>query len=350
MRCLSILVAAVVGLAATIGKAEEPQAGRLVVLDVLVADVGGAALGEGEVTAAKVLELAAQGKLDSAARIQISALENVPSTVNFTETVPVETGRMFGPAGDRGGGRQMGTYNMQNHGTMIQATTRVEQGGAILVEMQAERSRLVTSRPEGEEAGAANIAATKTTQARVQTTTRLASGKPAIVGSQAAGSGKDAVHTYFVLTATAAEGAKTAAATGNPPVLLALSHARAVDLLKTLRPMLEGKKVIMAADERSNALIVSATPEVFEVIRALIAQLDASQPEGGAAAAPEPVTKIVTLSHAKASDMVKTLQATLQGQRVKLTADERTNSVILHGSPEAIEPAIELMARLDASE
>ena len=277
MRCLSILVAAVLGLAATIGKAEEPQAGRLVVLDVLVADVGGAALGEGEVTAAKVLELAAQGKLDSAARIQISALENVPSTVNFTETVPVETGRMFGPAGDRGGGRQMGTYNMQNHGTMIQATTRVEQGGAILVEMQAERSRLVTSRPEGEEAGAANLAATKTTQARVQTTTRLASGKPAIVGSQSAGSGKDAVHTYFVLTANVPAGA------------------------------------------------------------------------AAAAAAPETVTKIVTLSHATAVVMAKTIQSIMKGQRISLVADERTNSVIMHGSPEVLESAIALISRLDES-
>jgi type II secretory pathway component GspD/PulD (secretin) len=349
MRCVYTLVAAaVVGLAATIGWADEPPAGRLVVLEVLVADVGGAAVGEGEVTAAKVLELAAQGKLDSASKIQMSALENVPSTVTFSETVPVETGRMFGPAGDRGGGRQMGTYNMQNHGTTIQATARVEQGGAILVEMQAERSRLVTGRAEGEEAGAANIAATKTTQARVQTTTRLASGKPAIVGSQAAGSGKDAVHTYFVLTATAAEGGKTAAVTENPPVFLALSHARAVDLLKTLRPILEGRKVIIAADERSNSLIVTATPEVLEIIRALIAQLDASPTDGGAAAAP--VTKIVALSHAKAVELVETLQAVLQGQRVKLTADPRTNTVILQGSPEVLDPAISLISRLDESE
>ena len=86
----------------------------------------------------------------------------------------------------------------------------------------------------------------------MNTTTRVASGKPAIVGSQASGAGKEAIHTYFVLTATVPEDAKAAAA-APPPVkfqIFALSHARAADLVKALRPILEGQRITLAADER----------------------------------------------------------------------------------------------------
>ncbi len=277
MRCVMGLVAAWSMLAAAAtGWADEPRAGQVISLDVLVADVAGAALGEGEVTAAKVLELASQGKLDAAARITTTVLENTRAVVNFAESVPVESGRTFGPT-DRGG-RGIASYSMQNHGTTIQTTARVEQDGTIVLELQAERSRLVTNRPAGEEAGAANFAATKTTQARVNTTTRVASGKAAIVGSQAAGVGKEALHTYFVLTATVPEGAKAAAA-APPEVKLkvfALSHARAADVAKTLQPILDGQRIIIVADERLNSLIAHGSEEVLEMAAALIARLDES--------------------------------------------------------------------------
>ena len=84
---------------AVTGRADEPRAGQVISLDLLVADVAGAALGEGEVTAAKVLELASQGKVDAAARITTTVLENTPAVVSFTETVPVATARQ-----DIGGG------------------------------------------------------------------------------------------------------------------------------------------------------------------------------------------------------------------------------------------------------
>jgi type II secretory pathway component GspD/PulD (secretin) len=249
-------------------------------LDLLVADLAGSALGEGEVTASKVLELASQGKADAAARITTTVLENTPAVVTFSETVPVSTGRQEfaggGFGGEGGRPRFSNTYSMQNHGTTIQTTARIEQDGTIVLELQAERSRLVSIRPAGEEAGAANIAATKTTQARVNTTTRVASGKPAIVGSQAAGVGKEAIHTYFVLTATVPEGAKTAAAA--PPEVkvkvFALSHANAADVAKTLQPILEGQRITIVADPRLNSLIAQGTDEVLETAAALIARLD----------------------------------------------------------------------------
>jgi len=166
---------------------------------------------------------------------------------------------------------------MQNYGTTVQVTARVEQDGNIVVELQIDRSRLIANRPAGEEAGAAAIAATKTTQARVHTTARLASGKPIIVGSQQAGVGNEAIHTYVVLTASVPDEGKAAAVAPAPAIVtkvFALSHARAADLVKTLRPILEGQRITLVADERSNSLIAHGSAEVLGAATALIARLD----------------------------------------------------------------------------
>ena len=251
------------------GRADEPKAGQLVSLDVLLADLSGAALGDGEMTAAKVLDLEKQGKLDAATRIKLAVVENSQGMVNFSEAAPVATARQ-----DFGGGRGGNAYSMQNHGTTVQVTARVEQDGSIVLNLQVERSRLVANRPAGEEAGAAAIAATKTTQVRVHTTARLASNKPTIVGSQQAGVGKEAIHTYVVLTASVPEGGKAAAAPDINLKFFPLSNARASDMSKVLREVLTSMPFTIGADERSNSLIVSGSPDVLDIIQNLLARLD----------------------------------------------------------------------------
>jgi len=257
-------------------RADEPQAGQVVSLDVLLADVSGAAVGDSEMTAAKVLDLERQGKLDAATRIKLSVIENSQGMVNFSEAAPVATGRQdFGGGFGGGGGRGASTaYSMQNYGTMVQVTARVEQDGSIVLNLQVERSRLVANRPAGEEGGAASIAATKTTQARVHTTARLASNKPTIVGSQQAGVGKEAIHTYVVLTASVPEGGKAAAAPDIKLKFFQLSNARASDMSKVLREVLTSMPFTVGADERSNSLIVSGSPDILDIIQNLLARLD----------------------------------------------------------------------------
>jgi type II secretory pathway component GspD/PulD (secretin) len=277
MRYLTAFVAAFGLLAtATSLQGQEAKAGTTIQLDLLVADVSAAALGEGEVTAAKLLDLSQKGKLDSAARIRLSVLEDQQASAHFSEAVPVESGRTFGQGG-QGGPRSVPTYITQNFGTRVDLTARVEQDGMIVLQLQAERTRLIANRPAGEEAGAANIAA-RTTQARVQTTTRAKSGTPAIVGSQQSSVGNETIHTYFVLTSSVPEGGKTAEAA--PPLVtkvFALSHARASEMAKTLLPILEGQRITLAADERTNSLIVHGSADVLDVASALISRLDEAQ-------------------------------------------------------------------------
>ena len=277
MRYVMAMVAALLFLAVGAAiRADEPQAGQVVSLDVLLADVSGAAVGDSEMTAAKVLDLERQGKLDAATRIKLSVIENSQGMVNFSEAAPVATGRQdFGGGFGGGGGRGASTaYSMQNYGTMVQVTARVEQDGSIVLNLQVERSRLVANRPAGEEGGAASIAATKTTQARVHTTARLASNKPTIVGSQQAGVGKEAIHTYVVLTASVPEGGKAAAAPDIKLKFFQLSNARASDMSKVLREVLTSMPFTVGADERSNSLIVSGSPDILDIIQNLLARLD----------------------------------------------------------------------------
>ena len=300
MRYVSTFVATLVVVAAAAAHAQEPRSGRLVTagafqaqepprtgqlisLDLLFADVAGET-GEGEITAAKILELEKQGKLQSAAHVKLATVENQESQAQFGENVPVMTGRMFGggrggrggevPAGAFPGGEAGATYSMQQFGTTVHATTRIDQDGTILIHLQAERSRLIANRPAGEEAGAPSIAATKTGSTNARTTVRVASGKPVIVCGQQTGTGKEAIHSYVVLTASVPEGAKVSLGPDEMIRVFTMSHARAADMVNHVRSVLGAAPIAVAADERTNSLIVSGPESALDVVRALVMRLD----------------------------------------------------------------------------
>jgi hypothetical protein len=182
---------------------EEPAAGGSVSLELAIIDIKGAALEGGEPTAAKVLELAKGGKAESSSVLQLAVLENLAATVHFSETVPVVSGRT--DFGGRGGANSI---TMQHVGTMVEATARIEKSDQVLVELKAERSRVVPVSPD---ADTSMPGSTKTVQATLATTTRHTSGQPAIVGSRTSGEGEALVHTFFVLTARIPPTAQAAA-------------------------------------------------------------------------------------------------------------------------------------------
>ena len=68
-------------------------------VELLFGDVPDAVAGEGELTAAKILDLARQGKLESAMTIKLSLIENQAGSIQFGETVPLVTGRQNVPEG-----------------------------------------------------------------------------------------------------------------------------------------------------------------------------------------------------------------------------------------------------------
>lgn len=206
---------------------DEPAAGGSVSLELAIVDLKGADLGDAEPTAAKVLELARAGKAESSSVLKLAVLENLPATVQFAETVPVVSGRT------EFGGRGANSLTMQHVGTMVGVTATIEKGDQILVELRAERSRLV---PVSADADPSLPGSTKTVQATVSTTTRHTSGQPAIVGSRTTGGGEGQMHTFFVLTARIPPAAEAAARPAALPVLkvFAPASAEASALVKTI--------------------------------------------------------------------------------------------------------------------
>jgi type II secretory pathway component GspD/PulD (secretin) len=134
------------------------QAGKCVSIEVVLADAVGPVLpaasnaaAPAEITAERIQELEREGKLDSLARVRFATLEHCPGMVQFGERVPVVTQQFSGPRSpDGGGGGGTTSYSMENVGTKVQVMPRVEQDGAIVLELQVERSRLV-GRPGGAE-------------------------------------------------------------------------------------------------------------------------------------------------------------------------------------------------------
>jgi type II secretory pathway component GspD/PulD (secretin) len=160
----------------------------------------------------------------------------------------------------------------------VQATARVEADGSIIVEFNAERSGLVKPKAAAE----ADVQAEpqRISQLTSRTTVRVASGKPVIVGGQQSMAAGETAHSFIVLTATVAEGAKAAAAPqadARPvPVIkvFTLTHARASDIIKAIRPILEDQPISLAADERTNSIIAHAVPQHLDIAAALIERLD----------------------------------------------------------------------------
>jgi len=110
------------------------------------------------------------------------------------------------------------------------------------------------------------------------------------------------------------------------------------------------REVTIAADERSNALLVSATPEQFDAIATLIAKLDVADLAGD-------VRKVViVLKNAQAGSVARAITqafAPARGQRVAATdlvvatADTSTNTVIVSASEKNIQKVQDLVEELD---
>ena len=73
------------------------KAGQLVRFEVLIADLKEAVEAP---TAAKILEMDKEGNLQARVRFQLSAVENVPASIQFAEIVP----RVIGYSGRAGRG------------------------------------------------------------------------------------------------------------------------------------------------------------------------------------------------------------------------------------------------------
>ena len=154
-------------------------------------------------------------------------------------------------------------------------------------------------------------------------------------------------------TAKIVAGAKGTEPT-NKPVLrtFTLSQARAVKLANTLQQLFgsrRGANLLAApqfsADERTNTLMVTASPTALLEVEELVAKLDTGSP------AADVQVKTFVLAHAQADELVWTLRQLLSArtdsQGIRLDADRASNRLIVAGSADQIATATQLLAELD---
>jgi len=129
-----------------------------------------------------------------------------------------------------------------------------------------------------------------------------------------------------------------------------LMNERASTLGESKRP---SDAVTVEAEPNSNALVVAASPEHLEVVQHLV-DLIVTAGEDAAAGRTLDVIALKSGRAAPVANMVEEMYAReLNEQRgvnaVQVSADERTNSVIVRGGPDEIRSVRELVERLDSA-
>jgi type II secretory pathway component GspD/PulD (secretin) len=128
-----------------------------------------------------------------------------------------------------------------------------------------------------------------------------------------------------------------------------LSNANVAETSRTVSSMFPSRggrsedRVIVTPQNQSNSLIISAPTKLHEPIAELISELDSPPSDEN--------TRIltVTLESAVATDIAISLRAALPDSiKVKITPVERSNSLLLTGSEEAIQIVMQRIEELDA--
>lgn len=142
----------------------------------------------------------------------------------------------------------------------------------------------------------------------------------------------------------------TASAETLAPRLQSLMRDRQQSLGDAQQP---SDRVTIEADEFGNTLIVAASPEHLEVIEGLVETLVAA----GEDAMSGRTFEIVAVETGRATEIAEMLDELYvdEAQRVRgdgavqVTADERSNSIVVSGGPEDIQAVRDLVAQLDGA-
>ncbi|MBP3960213.1 sigma-70 family RNA polymerase sigma factor [Gemmata sp. G18] len=138
---------------------------------------------------------------------------------------------------------------------------------------------------------------------------------------------------------------------GGDSAVITLKNASADAVEKVIQKEFEKKGLRIAAERTTNAvLIVASTPDDLKNALKRIAELDVpATPRvgdgSGAPGKPDAFVNVFTLKHAKAEELVPVLQKLFP--RSAMSADPRTNSIILSGGTETLDTVRALIARLD---
>ena len=151
-------------------------------------------------------------------------------------------------------------------------------------------------------------------------------------------------------------------------ITLPLQHGDAKTLAESLSKILKGKDEedgkkgrlslsIVAADERTNALMVYGDSETLAMARETVAALDIPTPKG------KGDVHLITLDNAKAADIAQVINSLVERQLssttesekadtvlskdIKVVADPSTNSLVITARPDEFDALSDIIKRLD---
>ncbi|HET7673893.1 MAG TPA: secretin N-terminal domain-containing protein, partial [Gammaproteobacteria bacterium] len=144
--------------------------------------------------------------------------------------------------------------------------------------------------------------------------------------------------------------------------VIPLENASATDVVRVIGALLQGAQqnsgnpVRVAADERTNSVLIGGGQAERLRVKALIAQLDTPQKQGGN-------TQVIYLHYAKAVDIAKILQSyvtasekaapggkgapSANGTATDVIADEGTNSIVVTAPPKTMRSIRDIIDKLD---
>ena len=153
-----------------------------------------------------------------------------------------------------------------------------------------------------------------------------------------------------------------------------LKNLKAADAAERLQKILAGWDVKVTADTASNSVLVSGDPatvkQLLDVVEKMIADADAKPaPTGGSAPGsgmgmppapmgagstpgkpmPPATLTIFTLKNAKAAELAKVVEKVFAPQGVEVTADPRTNQLIVRSDDDAVPAITRIIEQLDVS-
>jgi len=143
-----------------------------------------------------------------------------------------------------------------------------------------------------------------------------------------------------------------------------LEHARAGDLVPVLSQLAQnftapqaeggqrGRQVSVQADEATNALIINAPDNEYQLLQAVVDQLDVER-------STQKDIHVIYLEYAKATDLVDILNQVSEGlieaegggqadqRRITVQADESANALVIHARPKEFQSIESVVEQLD---
>jgi len=271
--CVMLVIASV---------AEAADESRLVNFTVTIASGSSEKLqpdAEPKELAKVVAALDKSGGLASFTQLNFSAIELEQARFQWGESNSVVTGRTVagGQAAGRGGpgGGGFGgsvSLSREQTGTMIGAIARVVDG-AVVAQLEIEQTKR-DSRPAPAENDVTLPPGTNILS--FKSAVRIPTGETVLLGSFQERSPSDTRKTIVLVSATISEVAKNARADTSEIKIFTLKNANAEESRVLLSHLFADSPVSIAADERTNSLIVRGAKDPLMVFEAVLLRLDES--------------------------------------------------------------------------